>query len=89
MPTVTIRNEHKAYLDRVSRQMSEKLGRRVSPTEILHEVLDLCIRDEAVYEPKTSAPIKPETRDIYVSERSARSQPLDLTTLLSRIRLGD
>lgn len=89
MPSMTIRNDQKAYLERTARQLSEKLGTKVTPTEVLQQVLDLCIRDEAVYEPRSSSPVKPETREIYVAERSSRSQAFTLPELLANIRFED
>ena len=74
MPSVTIRNDQKAYLERVAREASKKVGRRVSPTEALQGLLDLCIQDEAVYEPKTSSPMSAERRDLFVERRSNRTR---------------
>lgn len=89
MPSMTIRNDQKAYLERTARQLSEKLGAKVTPTEVLQQVLDMCIRDEAVYEPRSSSPVKPETREIYVAERSSRAQAFTLPELLANIRFED
>ena len=89
MPSVTIRNDQKAYLDRTARQLSERSKTRVTSTDVIQLLLDMCIKDEGIYEPKSSAPIKPETRDIYVAERLGRTQPLTIQELLLRIGSQD
>lgn len=83
MPSVTIRNDQKAYLERVAREASKKVGRRVSPTEALQGLLDLCIQDEAVYEPKTSSPMSAERRDLFIEKRSKRTVEMTLEQVLS------
>ena len=83
MPSVTIRNDQKAYLERVAREASKKMGRRVSPTEALQGLLDLCIQDEAVYEPKTSSPMSAERRDLFIEKRSKRTVEMTLEQVLS------
>ena len=88
MPSVTIRNDQKAYLERVAREASKKVGRRVSPTEALQGLLDLCIQDEAVYEPKTSSPMSAERRDLFVEKRSKRTRVLSPDEVLASIRFG-
>lgn len=85
MPSVTIRNDQKAYLERMARKLSERGDSRVTPSDVVQLILDVCIQDEAVYEPKSASPLRPETRDIYVAERDARTQPLSIEELLSRI----
>lgn len=88
MPSVTIRNDQKAYLERVAREASKKVGRRVSPTEALQGLLDLCIQDEAIYEPKTSSPMSAERRDLFIERRSKRTRTLNLDEILSRVSSG-
>lgn len=88
MPSVTIRNDQRAYLERVARKASKKVGRRVSPTEALQGLLDLCIQDEAIYEPKTSSPMSAERRDLFVERRSKRTRVLNLDEILSRVSSG-
>lgn len=83
MPSVTIRNDQKAYLERMARKLSERGDSRVTPSDVVQLILDICIRDEAVYEPKSASPLRPETRDIYVAERAARTQPLSIVELLT------
>jgi hypothetical protein len=88
VPSVTIRNDQRAYLERVAREASKKVGRRVSPTEALQGLLDLCIQDEAIYEPKTSSPMRAERRDLFVEKRSKRTRVLGLDEILSRVSSG-
>ena len=85
MSSVVIRNDQKAYLERTARRLSERLSTRVSPAEVAQAILDLCIQDEGIYEPKSTSPLRPETRDIYIAERDARTQPLTLEELLTKI----
>lgn len=89
MPTVTVRNEHKAYLERTARALSERSGTRVTMTEVLQSILDICIQDEGVYETRSSNPVQPDKRDIYVVERSTRTRSLTLEEILSSIECSD
>jgi hypothetical protein len=85
MPSVTVRNEHKAYLERTARALTERSGTRVTTTDVLQSILDLCIRDEGMYETRLSVPVQPDKRDIYVAERDARTRSLSIEELLLSI----
>lgn len=87
MPSVTIRGDQKAYLERMARALSTSRGERVSPTEVLQQILDICIRDEGMYEPHAVTAIRPDTRDVYLAERSTR-QSFTLEELLTKIGSG-
>jgi len=89
MPSVTVRNEHKAYLERTARALSERSGTRVTMTEVLQSILDICIQDEGMYDPRSSAPVQPDKRDIYVVERNTRTRSLTLEEILSSIECLD
>lgn len=87
MPSMTVRNDQKAYLERMARALASQRGEHVSPTDALQLILDMCIRDEGVYEPRSTQPVRPDSREIYVSERSTR-QAFSLEELLLRIGSG-
>lgn len=85
MPMISIRSDQKAYLERVSREASRKMGRKIGTNEVAQLIFDLCIQDEAIYETRTSSPVQPDRRDIYKAAAERRSTPLTLGVLLSRI----
>ena len=85
MPMITIRTDQKAYLERVSREASKKVGRRVSPSEMAQLIFDMCIQDEAVYEARTADPVQPDRREIYKAAAERRTTSLEIGELLKRI----
>jgi|SaaInlLV_10m_DNA_4_1040232.scaffolds.fasta_scaffold51252_2 hypothetical protein len=85
MPVITIRTDQRAYLERVSREASKKAGRRVSPTEVAQQILDICIQDEAIYEARTANPVQPDRREIYKEAAKRRSTSLELGELLKNV----
>jgi hypothetical protein len=85
MSMITIRPDQRAYLERLSREASKRVGRRVSITEAMQEILDMCIRDEMVYEARTADPVQPDRRELYKAATDRRTTALTIEALLDRI----
>jgi len=86
MKTVGLKQEHGAYLERTARKLSELSGRRVSSKEVLHTLVDIAIRDEGVYDPKSHEPLDAYAREFRQSEKEARTASFDVPKLFEALR---
>jgi len=84
-----LKDHHDAYLQRVSRRLSQKLGRSVSKREILEAVLDLALLDEGLFDPADLGnPVSQTRREILKAESDSRMTGLSPQELLDRVLLG-
>ena len=86
MKTVSLKPEHGAYLERTARKLSDLSGRRVSNREVLHSILDVAIRDEGIYDPKSHEPLSAYSKEFRQVEKEARTADFDVPRLLDALR---
>jgi hypothetical protein len=67
------KDSHRQYLERTARELSRRTGRHVAPQEVLEALLNMAIRDEAIYDPEDSRPISETRRTVAQAERGARA----------------
>jgi hypothetical protein len=87
MASFSVTIAHQAFLERQANRLTERLGRKVSPKEILYALLDIAISDEGIYDPDspTAQLISSERRELVQQEREQRTVPLDFAMLLSAL----
>ena len=86
MKTVRLKPEHSAYLSRVARKLSDMSGKRVSGKEVLHVLIEIAIRDEGMYDPKSTAPLNEYSRVFRQAEKEARTASFDVVALFDTLR---
>lgn len=62
---------HERYLERRARELSRALGRVVKPPEVLELLVELAIKDEALYDPDSGAVLSTERRTAVQPERDS------------------
>ena len=81
-----LRDRHRAYLERVARQMTRHFGKSVSARDVHDALLDLALQDEGVFDPEDlGKPVSPLRREIIQAERGARTVDLAPHELLSTV----
>lgn len=75
---------HRLYLLRTARDLSTRSGRQITPAQVLGALLDLAIRDEAIYDPTDGRPLSASRREIVQEAREARTTSLVLEELLDQ-----
>ena len=84
-----LKDYHEGYLERVSRRLSQRIGRSVSKREVLEAILDLALLDEGLFDPEDpGTPMSSTRREILKTEAESRTTSMTPQELLDRVLLG-